>query len=209
MKETQWLDLADAYAFLGNSLLAPMSQTESLGLSPELWEAMPSMGEASLEDELFSMAEFVGAFADEEDAVRQVSVEWTHLFVGPPKPACPPWETYYRREGVTNGFGAATFEMREVLRELGLKADGPSNQFEDHVGIELLALSEMCRRLAAGETSEKLNEASVAEFLAMHPAFWISRLAEAVSGECPDGYYARLLGYTACLISWCEAQFRA
>ena len=217
MKETTWLDLADAFAFLGNSLLAPMSQTGPLGLDPELWESMPSMGEVGLEEELSSMAEFVGSFADEEGAVRQISVEWTHLFVGPPKPACSPWETYYRREGVTSGFGAATFEMREVLRDLGLKVDGPSNQFEDHVGIELLALSEMCRRAGEGgvrASSEECagaeaaeagardagaigGEQGVREYLERHLLRWLPAFAQDVVDECPGGYFARLFAYAA------------
>ena len=195
MKETPWLDLADAFAFLGNSLLAPMSRTGSLGLDPELWESMPTLDKADLEAKLGSMAGYVSDFSDEEEAVRQVSVEWTHLFVGPPKPACSPWETYYRREGVTSGFGAATFEMREILRNLGLKADGPSNQFEDHVGIEFLALSEMCRRMAEGGEEAFGGERGIRDFLEQHLLYWLPALARNVVAESPNGYFAGLLAY--------------
>ena len=36
--------------------------------------------------------------------------------------------------------------MRERLRALGLELCNENNQYEDHVGIELLYLSELCRR---------------------------------------------------------------
>ena len=41
---SEWQTLSEAYAFLGNSLLKPMSQTSDAGLSPEFWEAFPTFG---------------------------------------------------------------------------------------------------------------------------------------------------------------------
>lgn len=69
-----------------------------------------------------------------------------------------------RREGVTVGFGEPTFQMREVLRSLGLEVAGPSNQYEDHLGLELLCLSEMCRRRAwALDMTQTAREVEVRE----------------------------------------------
>ena len=34
-------ELAQMYAFLGNSLLRPMNQTKGPGLDPEFWAALP------------------------------------------------------------------------------------------------------------------------------------------------------------------------
>ena len=36
-----WEALADAYAFVGNSLLTPMTRTSDVGLSPSFWSAFP------------------------------------------------------------------------------------------------------------------------------------------------------------------------
>ena len=117
MDATEWRNLADAYGFLGNSLLRPMSQTANVGLDPEFWGAFPDFGSeavAGAADALGLWAASQGA--GREKGVTDVSVEYTALFVGPPSPAAPPWETMNRREGVTVGFGEPTFQMREVLR---------------------------------------------------------------------------------------------
>ena len=36
-----WTELSGAFAFIGNSLLAPMNQTDRLGLSPSFWREFP------------------------------------------------------------------------------------------------------------------------------------------------------------------------
>ncbi len=150
MDSTTWQTLADAYAFLGNSLLRPMTQTSDAGLGAAFWEAFPDFGDEGVALVAAALAQWAQSRSDEmcEATVTAVSVEYTALFVGPPSPAAPPWETMCRREGATVGFGEPTFQMRGILRDLGLKAAGPSNQYEDHMGIELLCLSEMCRRRA-------------------------------------------------------------
>lgn len=211
LDEEMWETLADVYAFAGNSLLAPMSQTSAAGLDAAFWASFPTFDDAGVAEALGGLRGFAeGVQAGEAaggDSAQAVSVEYARLFVGPPKPACPPWETYWRSSGATCGFGAATFEMREVLRRLGLQVSGPSNQFEDHVGIELLALSEMCRR-AVGKTEgiskegSCATEADVAAYLDQHLGAWLHGFAQAVAEKCPGGYYALLLDYAAKLISW-------
>lgn len=270
-----WAFLADMYAFAGNSLLVPMSQSSAIGLDPGFWSELPSFGDDRLEEALAHLRSFAeeastaeagdGRASAEEDAardaaarctadskaldassepcaagcpqpalenaVRAVSVEFTHLFMGPPSPACPPWETYYRETGTKNGFGRATFEMREILRGLGLRASGPGNQFEDHAGLELLVLSEMCRRVAdalgapqgsaksvfagSAESSQGAEGASsdglcavsrlrqeAASFVNGRLAAWMSAFAASVASERPDGYHALLLVYVTGLLTW-------
>ena len=38
-KEIPWKILSEAYAFIGNSLLKPMTMTSTVGLDPAVWEA--------------------------------------------------------------------------------------------------------------------------------------------------------------------------
>lgn len=227
MNEQTWQQLKSTYAFLGNSLLAPMSQTDTFGLDPRFWEEMPSFEDADLSRYLDDLAKFASAVqegsASLEDVVTNLSVEWTHLFIGPPEPTCSPWETYYRREGVRSGFGAATFEMRDVFRKLGYGAAGQNNQFEDHVGFELLAMSLLCQaasrvspdsadlseevralRAEQGLDERVVSAAYVLEVLRQHPAWWVGRLAQTVAEESPGGYYALLLAYAARLLAWHE-----
>lgn len=211
---SEWQTLSEAYAFLGNSLLKPMSQTSDAGLSPEFWEAFPTFGSNAVACAAAECAAFGRAIdaraAVGEDAVELVSVEYTHLFVGPPRPAAAPWETMHRREGANVGFGEAAFALRALLREAGLKMNGENNQYADHMGIELFYLSEMCRRAATaakevahadGAPGPYAPEAIV-RFIAEHPLAWVGSLRAAVVEERPEGYFAPLLGVVEAMLYW-------
>lgn len=228
MNAQDWQALAEAYAFLGNSLLRPMTQTPDVGISAEFWAAFPDFGSEEVAHAVDSLALWAAArtAAGVERTVQDAAVEFTALFVGPPSPAAPPWETMNRREGVTVGFGEPTFQMREVLRGLGLQAAGPSNQYEDHLGIELLCLSEMCRRrawaLGLAETArevaardgvdnaevlaDELTDEAVMSFIDDHPLGWIEALEVKVEAAYPDGYFVHLLALTRALLAYHRQQ---
>lgn len=199
--------LADALAFCGNSLLAPMARRTGVGLDPAFWESFPPFGDQGVADAVRACAAWAAECerrcrADGQDAVERCAVEYTRLFVGPPRPAAAPWETAHRAaaDGAdpTVGFGQATFEMRELLRNAGLRLCNENRQYEDHMGIELLLLSELCRRAAAGDG---LAVAEASAFAADHPAAWVEDFRSAVTEAAPDGYYASLLGVTAALLN--------
>ena len=212
-----WKELAEAYAFLGNSLLKPMSQTAHVGLDPAFWQAFPDFGSKDVCRALEALAKFAreattsgdgaahgdgAATAAFNDAVTQVSVEYTSLFVGPPSPAAPPWETMSRREGVTAGFGEPTFQMRALLRAAGLELAGESRQYEDHLGIETLYLSELCRRRSGDADAPGADDATVVAFLDEHPLAWLETLRAKVAEAFPGGYFDRLLGLLGALLAW-------
>lgn len=121
--------------------------------------------------------------------VAGVSVEFTHLFVGPPRPSAYPWETFYRGEGITNGFGHATLEMKQALQEIGLKLDNKNNQYEDHIGIELLYISELCSKGIDAVVAHK-------SFIEAHPLSWIDKLQASIHAEIPGGYFDLVVGLT-------------
>lgn len=199
--------LADALAFCGNSLLAPMTQRTGVGLDPGFWESFPLFGDQGVADAVQDCAVWAAEFerrcqADGQSAVERCAIEYTRLFVGPPRPAAAPWETAHRAvaDGAdsTVGFGQATFEMRELLRNAGLQLCNENRQYEDHMGIELLLLSELCRRAAA---NDGLAAAEASAFAADHPAAWVEGLRSAAAAAVPDGYYAGLLGVAAALLN--------
>lgn len=199
--------LADALAFCGNSLLAPMTQRTGVGLDPGFWESFPLFGDQGVADAVQDCAVWAAEFerccqADGQSAVERCAIEYTRLFVGPPRPAAAPWETAHRAvaDGAdsTVGFGQATFEMRELLRNAGLQLCNENRQYEDHMGIELLLLSELCRRAAA---SDGLAAAEASAFAADRPAAWVEGLRSAAAEAVPDGYYAGLLGVAAALLN--------
>ena len=194
-KEIPWKILSEAYAFIGNSLLKPMTMTSPVGLDPAFWEAFPSFDDEAVAEAVAACARYAEGAVQRaeagEDEPQRAAVEYTKLFVGPPSPAAAPWETMYRGKDVTVGFGQATFEMRELLREAGLEVRNANNQYEDHMGIELLYLSELCRREATGEGATE--SADIAAFIEQHPLAWIEPFLDRVSEAAPNGYFAGLL----------------
>lgn len=216
---------AQRFAFLGNSLLSPMSQTSAIGLEPDFWLQFPVLEDQHVRASCGKLAEWAkaykgiptkeGAESIEESAkdrknqedltiqqnlathqnletqrkVAGVSVEFTHLFVGPPRPSAYPWETFYRGEGITNGFGHATLEMKQALQEIGLKLDNKNNQYEDHIGIELLYISELCSKGIDAVVAHK-------SFIEAHPLSWIDKLQASIHAEIPGGYFDLVVGLT-------------
>ena len=192
-KEIPWKILSEAYAFIGNSLLKPMTMTSTVGLDPAFWEAFPSFDDEAVAEAVAACARYAEGAVQRaeagEDEPQRAAVEYTKLFVGPPSPAAAPWETMYRGENVTVGFGQATFEMRELLREAGLEVRNVNNQYEDHLGIELLYLSSLCAR-ADADAAEK------------HPLSWVDAFRARIAEAAPDGYFVSLAGLARALLAW-------
>ena len=200
--------LSQMYAFLGNSLLRPMNQTKGPGLDPTFWASLPDFDDTSVGAALDALCSFAERARMESegggDPLTEVAVEQTRLFVGPPSPAAAPWETYYpdTPEGTavqepTSGFGEPTFAMRALLRQAGLQLANESRQFEDHIGIELLFLSELLSRAVTGD-AEALSASK--SFIEEHPGRWMGRLIAKVSENYPDGYIIRLLALADALL---------
>ena len=181
-------ELSQALSFLGNSLLAPMTQTGAYGLDPAFWGAFPDFGDEGVFDAVGRMRYFAedaqGLVDGGTEVVHGLSVEYTRLFVGPPKPAAPPWESFYVAPGVTVGYGQPAIEMRRILADMGLTIGGERNQYPDHMGIELLCLSEMVAR----GYSERARV-----FAAEKPGSWIVDFRNAVGVWAPASYYDALL----------------
>lgn len=210
MTGEEWMVASQLYAFLGNSLLSPMSRTESVGLDPAFWRELGGLLDGALTDSaesLASWAERASADAARSEVVQRVSVEFTKLFVGPPKPAAAPWESANGPVDSHVGFGEATFAMRERLRALGLELCNKNNQYEDHVGIELLYLSELCHRASEEASGAACDAAApdaeeIASFIREHPLAWVPRLREKVAASQPEGYFIRLLDVVLALLKW-------
>lgn len=201
LETRDWGAGAQAFAYLGNALLKPARQIDSSALDAAFWRAFPDFGNTDVAAACEALAARIEQIDAESaaagsDLVTEVSVEYTRLFVGPPSPAACPWETMYRGDGAEVGFGLPTFEMRELLRKAGLKLSNENNQYEDHIGIELLYLSVLCRRAAQGD----VEPAEVEDYLSAHPLAWIKDLESAVLEAAPDGYYSCLLAVVDTLL---------
>ena len=215
----EWSTLSQAYAFLGNSLLSPMTQTSDAGIDPAFWEAFPDFGSERAALACKDAAACVRALSargerEGRDPVELASTEFTRLFIGPPSPAAAPWESFYRSESENPvGFGAATFEMRDLLRAAGLEVNNENNQYEDHIGLELLFLSELCRRRAEsaeGKAHDDLcGDSAILAFVRDHPLGWIGTLRESASETVSGGYIASVLGVAEALLAYLAERLEA
>lgn len=203
LSSDEFVQLSQMFAFVGNSFLKPMSQTARTGLDETFWDSLPSFGS----DALASALDILGAWASgidtdrSSEAVQGLSVEYARLFIGPPEPLVAPWETFYAEECVDTGFGEATFAMRERLRKLGLSVSNENNQYDDHVGIELLYMSECLRRAAQGD-DKALEETAAFSCNVALP--WMLVFSEKLK-EADATYYAMLARLACALLGIASA----
>lgn len=196
--------LAQMLAFAGNSLLKPMNQTSTVGLDAAFWGDLPSFESEEAASTLNVLAAWASAIDEErsEDAVRGLSVEYARLFMGPPEPAVMPWETFYAEEGSDTGFGEQAFAMVQRLRSLGLSVSNDNNQYADHIGIELLYVSECLKRASQGDDS-LLREAAAFSRDSAIP--WMRSFSARVY-EADSTYYSMLSRLACALLSVVAAQ---
>ena len=207
-----WHAYGMVYGFAGNELLTPMNRSHNLqGLDPDFWATMPRPETADGIDGLARLEAYAAKAAlhagDADASVPgelAASVEYVRLFIGPPSPAANPWETGNDPlNGGKVGYGRATVAMQRLLSEEGLELSGRSNQYEDHMGVELLYLAALCEKAASrlagadqpGSEAAKEVAGKVVWFMQAHPRAWIGNLRKNVDAERPDGYYSALLEY--------------
>lgn len=189
-------ELGWAFAFIGNSLLKPMNQTSALGLEPVFWESFPSFDNAVVTEGINTLTAY-GNLAheiDEEQAISQCSTELTDLFInGGSDDFVAPWETVESGCETAVGFGKATIDMRDKLKTQGLTVGACGNQFEDHIGVELLYLASLCEKVAANELDIAAWSQNVNAFFEAHPILWVEDLSNKVHNVRPNGYIDGLL----------------
>lgn len=188
----------DVYEFIGRELLDPMNISGNRrGVDPDFWEAAPipenERGRHGW-NRLCSYAHAAHVSSEDDNAAvpgaLQASVDFVRLFIGPPKPAAAPWETFYESSKERHvGYGRATVEMKKLLAQEGFALAGSNRQYEDHIGIELLYLSVLCAE------SNDDGDGKAYRFIMEHPLRWIESLRSAVDAVGSSSYYSALLEY--------------
>jgi len=208
MEGIAWKDVfefrAQLYAFLGNSLLAPMKLDTCAGLDPSFWEAFPlEAANEQMADALAALQAYAAdASRDRESAVRVAATEFTGLFLGPGAPPAPPWESLYR-EGGSFLFGQPTFDMRKLLRSHGLALAEDARQLEDHIGAELLYLATLSSQFAEAASAPSAEEVvEQRDFITEHPLSFIGKLCSRADEHAPGGYYPSLIRLAWGVLLW-------
>lgn len=200
-------DTVQALAFLGNSLLRPMSFTGDYGIEADFWESFPDFEQESLSLVLAEMAAYVRTLdisdsSMRDKAVSRVSVEFAKLFIGPPRPCAHPWETFYKGEKVRSGYGQPAIEMHKELSNLQLAIGGSGNTFPDHMGIELLCLAAIIER----STTDLEYAARTKTFCDERPRSWVGDFHDAVRANAQGGYYDHLLAIIRALLEFISSK---
>ena len=122
-----------------------------------------------------------------------LEVDYRRLFVGPGPMLAPPWESVHRSdEGLT--FQDATLQVRQAYAEFGLAAPAVNREPDDHIGLELAFIGELCvAALRASEGGDVGGQAALVDavmrFVHEHLALWAPRLAELVVEDAQTAFY--------------------
>lgn len=175
----------EAFAFLGNLLLTPLNHLGENIFDPRLWLVFERFDDHAIEEAASHCRAHLASAAKSNEATRGISVEYAKLFLGPPQPEAAPWQTLYSGGGRI-GYGDPAMGMQRILRRHGLELSGRRNQYPDHIGIEMLVLSEL---LAQGD--EKPSR--ILEYVEAYPGSWIGALACDAEQAAPGGFYPGIL----------------
>ncbi|MCI8425256.1 MAG: molecular chaperone TorD family protein [Adlercreutzia sp.] len=173
---------AEAYALLAQVMLEAPRRNDPALYESALWETFPLAGIS--ESVNTAVAAVAAACPTSEESLVAVGADYTHLFVGPPKPAAMPWQTAHANPNATSLSGTPTAQVRKALRGLGLQRDEENGQLEDHIGNILMVVAVMAER--------GLDEERRA-FVDDHVLSWLDSLEAAVDEHEETGFYSALL----------------
>jgi TorA maturation chaperone TorD len=200
-----WNLRASLYGFLADSLLEPIRDQHPIVFTQGFWrdfplEAANSQMQAGIE-QLINCASYLEGLPDEE-AIENVMVEYTDLFIGPGLPKAPPCESFYR----TNErifFGSTAFEIKAALHANGLEKMRENKKPEDHIGLELMFLSVLSKKLPGLELSEQvLTLKEQASFIEQHLLSWIDELCRDAKLHQSIGFYGGMIELIWGILQW-------
>ncbi|MEA5025808.1 Chaperone protein TorD [bioreactor metagenome] len=200
-----WQLRTKLYSFLGNCLLEPIQGPNEVALSRLFWEGFPiepanAQMKSGLE-QLINCLTHLEALPEKE-AVQNVMLEYTALFLGPGRPKASPWESVYRTQAQVL-FGWPTYEVREALSLNGVEMKGKYRQPEDHIGIELMLLSVVSGKLEKlGESQQGPLVQDQISFIDNHLLSWIGDLCRDAKLNGSTGYYGGLIELIWGMLLW-------
>lgn len=210
-----WSVYAGLLNLLGSLLITTPNRLPASLLDTEAWRNSDTLDNACLHDAFYHFAAFLEQLQCTygSTALTEAACEQTALFIGPPKPTCPPWEGFYAEQHNEVGYGRCALEMLHALQDAHLSIEGSNRQYADHIGIECMYAATLAQRIADAfehtseqnsDEDENSNEdensddvytlmCTLKAFLADHPCSWIDALYERVQQHAPDAYCAHLL----------------
>ena len=131
------------------------------------------------------------------DAVyEQMQSDYTCLFIGPGKVLAPPWESvFFNEERMT--FQKQTLDVRHWYRRFGLEIEKLHQEPDDHIGLELLFLSQLaslCLNALNEHDTIRFEEVQAAQrdFLKHHLGIWALSWCKLVQKHTKTDFYLGL-----------------
>jgi TorA maturation chaperone TorD len=157
------------------------------------WAQFPlAAANSAMERGLHLLTTWSSGLAEEApDSLSQLKTEFNELFIGPGKLQAPPWESIYRSDQ-RQVFGTATFAVREFYRQGGLQLFRQGQYPDDHLGLELLFMADLSRRMQQTDNYESLVQLQL-QFLVAHPLAWIEDFCKQVRAGTSKFYGGMVL----------------
>lgn len=182
--------MAAAFTTLSRLLLAaPAQEVLDQLRDAELLSQWPGRPCAESRDGVAALLESGRAQEDAGDVRR----DFVRLFVGPGPMAAPPYGSVHSsEEGLV--FEDDTFAVRAAYAEFGLVAPRLNQEPDDHIGLEMAFIGELCVRgldaLDSADDAEVSRVVSaIARFLNEHLLVWGPQCLTLITTEATSSFY--------------------
>lgn len=202
--EANWNDVLTGemltFALLSKTFYVYPDQAwlQSLGEGEVFAEAPFASEQPAVINALALLQKWSQGIADQ--AIEDVRVDYTRLFIGPGKVLTPPWESvHFSEERLT--FQQETLQVREWYRRFGLQVEKLYQEPDDHIGLEFEFIAHLAKLgLVALEQNDqtRFDELLDAQkkFLVEHPARWAFDWCAQVEEHAQTDFYRGMVMLT-------------
>ncbi len=194
----QDLQTATAREDLCRFIAACYYEPDAVLAEEKVFESMAAAAQR-LDPELAAGARRLGeAFASQ--ALQELLVDYTRLFLGPPSPQAAPYGSIWLG-GEGSVMQESTVAIEGLYSEAGFEIDEELGELPDHVAVELEFLYLLTfKRNEARRAGEQVAIAGWDQlhdlFLRGHLGAWIAPFTQAVKASAETAFYRELAGLT-------------
>ncbi len=128
-----------------------------------------------------------------EYEIKELSLEYSRLFIGPYKLPAPPYESVYRTDERLV-MQQSTIEVRKAYLQAGLEIKGIYTNPDDHISAELEFMEYLCDQTALSLNNRDMP--AVIKYLKLQRAFfeehlnkWVTTFSEDVLRNTEQNFY--------------------